>query len=561
MTLDIITRLQTELRAVFGSPVAVVRPPQLDLGDFAVPCFELAKTRGQSPVQIATEIAAAINQQLPETSAVDRAVAAGPYVNLFIKPVILASTVLELAVEPQPNNSQTALVEFFNPNPLKVMHIGHVRNAVTGESIRRLLQFSGFNTIGCSYSGDVGIHVAKWLWYFQNFTDKTIPTENFLQWAGELYVAACAKVAEQPENEAAANDYNRLIDARDKKVLADWQTVTDRSYAALAATAKELDCQIERSFRESETEMVGKEYVQELIKTGAVVQDQGAWVVNLSDQKLGVFIILKSDGTALYATKDLGLLNCKHQAFGDVGRNIVVVGSEQEHYFRQLIAAAVQFKTPLAAQTVAVHHGIVDLPSGKMSSRTGNVQSYTELRDAAVAKVKAKMAQENPSLVNVDDVAQAVALGALKFFLLHVDRTKRTVFNWESALSFIGSSGPYLQYSYARIRAVERKAAAELSGGEVKPELLTDPAERQLLLQLAGFSMSVARAAEGYQPYLVANYLLDLAGDLNHFYHIYHVVDAADPNRSRTRLALIGKVAEVLKQGLWLLGITAVEEM
>jgi len=561
MTADIISRIQAELQTVFGMPVTVGRPPQPDLGDFAVPCFELAKIRCQSPAQVATEIAAAINQQSTEASVINQAQAAGPYVNLFVKPTMLAAAVLDLTVEPNLSNGKTVLVEFFNPNPLKVMHIGHVRNAVTGEAVRRLLQFCGWQTVGCSYSGDVGVHVAKWLWYFQNFTDRHIPTDNFLQWAGELYVAACAKVAEAPEHEAAANEYNRLIDARDPKVLADWRTVTDLSYAALAATAKELDCQIQRAFRESETEVAGKEYVHELIASGKIKQDQGAWVVDLSAQNLGVFIVLKSDGTALYATKDLGLLNCKAQAFGAVEKNIVVVGSEQEHYFKQLLAAAKIFNTPLAQATVAVHHGIVDLPTGKMSSRTGNVQSYAELRDAAVEKVAAKMAAENPALANADQVAKDVALGALKFFLLHVDRTKRTTFNWETALSFTGSSGPYLQYSYARIKAIERKAAAELSGGAIAPELLTDPAERKLLLQLAGFSVAVARAAEEYQPYLVANYLLDLAGDLNHFYHICHVVDSADPNRSRTRLALIGKVAEVLKHGLWLLGITAVEEM
>lgn len=563
MTHDIFSLVKTELQSITGAAVTVVRPPQPDLGDLAIPCFELAKTRQQPPAQVATDLAEQITKHLSGISVIDRVVAAGPYLNVFVKSAALARAALALSFSPQPPRGATALVEFFNPNPLKVMHIGHVRNAVTGESIRRLLQFCGFNTIGCSYSGDVGVHVAKWLWYFQNFTDKTIPseTENFLQWAGDLYVAACAKVAEQPEFEDQVNEYNRLIDARDNKVLADWQTVTDKSYAALATTATELDCQIKRSFRESETEVMGKEYVQELIQSGAAHQDQGAWVVDLSEQKLGVFIVLKSDSTALYATKDLGLLNCKHQAFGAVDKNIVVVGSEQEHYFRQLIAAAIQFHTPLAEQTAAVHHGMVDLPSGKMSSRTGNVQSYAELRDAAVDKVKTKMAQENPALVNVNTTARAVALGALKFFLLHVDRSKRTTFNWETALSFTGSSGPYLQYTYARIRAIERKAAAELSGGTVAPELLTDSAERKLLLQLVGFSTSVTRAAEEYQPYLVANYLLDLAGDLNHFYHVCRVVDSADLNRSRTRLALIGQVAEVLKQGLWLLGITAVEEM
>ncbi|MFA6533603.1 MAG: arginine--tRNA ligase [Patescibacteria group bacterium] len=566
-------KLTSELAKVLGEEVLLVAPPRPEMGDWSLPVFALAKKQGQNPVELAKELVSRF--KAVKSSALNSAVAAGPYVNFSFPAAELAAEVLAEKICPLKKLKQKIALDVFQANPLKEFHIGHLRNAVLGESIRRLLEWQGYTTATYSYSGDVGIHVAKWLWYYQNFYEGEVSKEHFTHWAGGLYAAAVAKAAEKPEYESEIKEMNQLVDARDKKIIKLWREMTGKSYAASWQIAKELGCRVDYSFPESQCEGPGKKFVQAAIKAGKLKLDQGAWGADLNEWDLGFFILLKSDGTAIYQTKDLGLAILRNKKIGRYAKCLMVVGSEQEYYFHQLFKTFEVLGLPDAGKCQHVPHGLVSLKAGKMSSREGNVISYDELRDKTQEKVLAAINEKNPALKDKEKAARVVADGALKFSLLKVDRTRPVAFDWDEALSFEGNSGPYLQYTYARIRAVERKSLKHkniktplrfASAGQAlkqKPNhsLLNNAEGVRVIKIFGGFAEAVAKAAGEYQPYILANYLLNLSAEFNHFYHECRVVDAEQPAVSQARLALVGKVAEVLKAGLEILGIGVVEEM
>lgn len=540
-------------------------PPNIEMGDFSFACFELAKKKKESPVEAAKKLSGKINQEIKKYKILRQAQAVGPYVNFFVDRKILTKEILTGKLDFKKKKTKIVL-DVFQANPLKAFHIGHLFNAILGESIRRLLKFVGYRTVTYSYSGDVGMHIARWLWYFQNFYKGKIPEKDFTKWAGEIYAKASAKIKEKPEYQETVNQLNQLIARRDKSIIRLWRKLIKLSYRASWGLAKELECRVDYSFPESVCEGPGKKIIQKKIKAGIIKQDQGAWGVDLGE-KLGFFILLKSDGTALYQTKDLGLAELRNKKIGNYQKCLLVVGSEQEHYFRQLFKTFELLNHSDAGKCEHVPHGLVSLKQGKMASRSGNVITYAELRDETIKKVLAEINKRNSKLKNKNKTAEIVALAALKFSMLQHDRLKNTKFDWQSALSFEGNSGPYLQYTYARIESIIKKSrnqsadSADKKSKKIDYNLLTNIEEARLVKVMGKFGKAIEKAAENYQPYILANYLLDLASEFNHFYHQCRVIDSENLALSRARLVLINKVAEILKQGLELLGIGTVEEM
>lgn len=545
-----------------ATPVVLTIPPTVEMGDFSWPLFELAKSKQTNPAALAKELAAALAPEVSRSTILRSVQPAGPYLNFFVEPSLLVRQALETRYKPAKGKGKIIL-ETFQANPLKLFHIGHLRNAVTGESIRRLLTYAGHNVIPYSFSGDVGIHVAHWLWYFQKFYHGDIPKKEFTKWSGEIYTKAVNKAKENPEYELQVREVNKLLDARDQSIVPLWRRMVSRSYTDFKHIARELDCRVGKGFRESVCEAPGKKFIEQKIKAGKIRQDDGAWGIDLDQWQLGFLILLKSDGTALYQTKDVGLASLRHKVFGNYPLGLLVVGSEQEFYFRQLLKTFEVLEHPDAGRCRHIVHGLVSLKEGKMSSREGNIISYDELRDKTIAKVLSAIEEKNPGLQHKSAVAKKIALGALKFSMLATDRLKNVIFDWSGALSFEGNSGPYLQYTYARIRAIEKKAQSSKLKAQKKFDynLLTNIEEARLVRVMNGFGASIERAAHEYQPYVVAQYLLQLAGEFNHFYHQCRVVDTEHVAMSRARLVLINKVAEILRVGLGLLGVGIVEEM
>ncbi len=531
------------------------KPPESIDADLSLPCFELAKELKKSPVEIAKDLSGKLKiKHIKEIKPL------GPYVNFYIDWEKIGSSILEEILKKkekygQGSEKESVIIDTYNANPFKNIHIGHVRNAILGESVRRLLEFTGRKTTPVTYNGDVGIHVARWLLYHK-FSNETIPKKDFSKWVGQIYAASANKAKDSEEFENEAQELNRKLDKRDPELVNVWKKFRDLCYADYKKIAKEIGIKIDHNIPESTCEEPGKEKVAELFKEGKIVESNGALGVDLEKYGLGFFMLLKSDGTALYSTKDFGLLYNKRK-LGNFDKYLYVVGSEQEFYFKQLFKAYEILDMPDKGKHHHVSYGLVDLKEGKMSSRLGNVILYEDLRDEMVKMALEQIEAKNPDLKNKERVAKQVAFAAIKFQMLCIENHKFIKFDWDQALDINGRSGPYLQYTIVRANKILEK---EKSSIKFDGTLLKEKPEIELLKRLAEFPEVVKKSADSYSPYMLTTYLFELAQNFNTFYQSSPVLQA-ETKLKQARMALVKSVSIVLKTGLNLLGIDVPEEM
>jgi arginyl-tRNA synthetase len=519
-------------------------------GDFAYACFSLAKKLKKDPKEIANEMSKKLKIKF-----VEKIEAVGPYVNFYVGWGELGQELFKSINEKygSSKDKETVIMDVFQPNPFKPFHIGHIRNAVLGESIRRILEFYGKKTIAVSYMGDVGTHVAKWLWYFNKFYKGEVPKENVSKWAGEVYAEATRKVAENEEYEEEVKEVNRKLDEKDSEIMKTWKKIRDLCLKDFWKIKEELGVHLDGNFYESEVEGPGREIVQQLLKEGKAEISEGAVVVNLEKYGLGIFLLLKSDGTALYSTKDLGLNSLKRKKY-KFDKSLFIVASEQELYFKQLFKAMELFNISGWDKNVHISYGLVILKEGKMSSRYGTVILYEDLRDEMINKVREIL--KDSDIKNKEDIIRKVAFAAIKFPMLNIDSKKTIKFDWEQALDFEGKSGPYLQYSYVRAFNILNKAKIK----KYDASLLKEEIEIKLIKKIAGFPYIIKQSADQYSPNTLSNYLFELAQDFNSFYHASPVLKAEEQLKN-ARLKLVEAVKIVLGTGMELLGIPVLEKM
>jgi len=530
-------------------------PPNSKLGDISFPCFSI--TKRQKPGNVAYKI----REKLSVPRAFKKVEVMGPYLNFFLNEKIFAEEIITSSMKKsfgKGSDNKKYVMDLFQANPFKTFHIGHLRNAVLGESLRRIIEYTGNKTYSISYVGDVGIHIAKWMWYFEKFYRGKIPKKDVSKWAGEIYVKAVNKINTNEEKfMIEVNKINNLIDSRDPKILKNWKKIRDACFDDADRIAAELGAKVNRRIPESEVEKIGRTRVLNLLKTGKVKKDQGAIILNLEKHNLGVLLLLKSDGTTLYSTKDIGLISTKQKIGGD--QFIYVVGSEQEQYFKQLFKTFEILKISKESKNKHVSYGLVSLKEGKMSSRSGNVITYEYLRDTMRKKAFAGVKKHNPKLskTKLENISIKIATGAMIFGMLRYSNVKPITFDLEGALRFEGATGPYLQYSLVRSSRILEKAK-RTSG---KPDYgLFEEADMNLVRIIANFPGAVNKAKSQYQPSIVANYGLELVKSFNRFYEQSQVLNA-EPNVRRARLKLVKSFNETLKKVMYLLAIPEVEQM
>ncbi len=532
----------------------VEKPPENIDADLSFPCFELAKELKKSPVEIAKDLSSKLKiKNIKEVKPL------GPYVNFYIDWKKIGSSILEEILTKKEkygssNIKESLIMDVYQANPFKSFHIGHVRNAVFGECVRRLLEFTGRKTTTVTYNGDVGVHVARWLWYYNNFYKGPVPKKNFTKWAGQIYAESSKKAEESENYKKEIDEVNRKMDKRDPKLMEEWKKFRKLCYDDFGKIAKEMEIKVDHNIPESECEEPGKNKVKELHKQGKLVDSEGAIGIDLKNYGLGFFIFLKSDGTALYSTKDLGLRQLKSK-LGKFDKYLYVVGSEQDLYFQQLFKSY-EILGFSHGEHKHLSHGLVTLKEGKMSSRLGNVILYEDLRDEMIEMALKQIEEKNPDLKNKKEAATKVAFAAIKFQMLSIENHKFIKFDWDQALDINGRSGPYLQYTFARANSILEKSKP----GKSDSSLLKESMETDLLKKLAEFPEAVAKAADTYSPYILATYLFELAQKFNTFYQSIPVLKAAEELKF-ARLALVKSVSIVLKTGLSLLGIQTLEEM
>lgn len=570
---------------------ALAAPPDPALGDFAFPCFKLAKALRKAPPQIAADLAAALQQQ---PGLVARATAAGAYVNLGVDLGRAAGLVLpRLARGERPQGAASGvrvMVEYSQPNTHKAFHVGHMRNLCLGDSVVRILRAAGDDVVAANYLGDVGAHVAKCLWWYLDMTpDRTPPADRRGEWLGELYAAAHTQLEVWDEQSksgdaAAAEALARAkartteillkLEHRDPELSAVWRDTRAWSLAEFEEIYAWCGVAFDRVFYESEVDEPGLQLVEEYLAKGVFTVSEGAvGIVNDEIKHMPFFMLRKRDGTGLYATKDLALARLKFDEY-KIDRSIYVVDVRQTDHFRHVFLTLKKMGFSQAERCQHVPYEMVELPDGPMATRKGNVVLFRSLRQRMIETLHAGYFQKYIGDWPDDELAaaeHAVALGAIKYGMLARDVNQKIVFDLPAWLDLEGNTGPYLQYTCARAGSILSKCAevgqildpATLEGGDATlaaTAALVEPQERELVLALDRLPQALQSAAQQLRPSLVCTYAYELCKSFNRFNAACRVKDSP-PALLQARLLLVQGFQRALVELLGLLGIPALRRM
>ena len=450
------------------------------------------------------------------------------------------------------------MIEYSQPNTHKEFHIGHLRNVCIGSSIVNFYQTLGYKVIAANYINDTGAHVSKCLWAYQKFHAHESLPENKGKFLGKIYVEANRKIEENPEYLKEVSEVAKKLESGEKKITARWKKTKKWSMEEFYAIYKRLDVHFDEYFFDSDLTDEGKKIVDELLKKGIAKKSEGAIIVDLNEYNLHVSLILKSDGTALYATKDLALAIKKFKKF-KLDKSFYVVDVRQSLNFEQL------FKTlELYGFTMEMKHipyETVSRPEGTMSSRKGNVILFEDFENEMYGKVAQETKKHHPdwSEKKVSRISYNIAYAAMKYTILVHGNNTPVVFDMKKALELNGKTGPYLQYMYARISSILRKSNISVSS-QVKIEQLTLPEEKTLVFHLSKFPNIIEKSALRFDPSILAGYLYELAQLFSMFYEKIPVLKA-EKNIMKERLCLLRVVKVTLAKGFSLLGIEPLEQM
>jgi arginyl-tRNA synthetase len=544
------------------------------------------RSSGDVPTR-AQEIAASIAENLIEIEGFSQIEAQRGYLNLYIEPSAYAQHVVDTILDQGDDfgrgepKDEMVMVEYAQPNTHHSFHIGHARNAVLGESLARIVEFSGYETLRASYPGDIGLGVITCMWAYQKFYQGQEPSgvHERGQWLAKIYSDATAmfieKSGETEEDRKLRQRYEeerrtmyQQWDAGDPEVRDLWQRTRQWSLDELDEILKLLGIQIDVFFFESQVDQPAKVIVDELIDLGIAEDErpEGPVIVKI-DEKLGLKkekyrtgVILRSDGTTLYLTKDLALAKEKFEKY-NVDRSIYVVDVRQSLHFQQAFKILELWGFPQAPKCHHLAYGFVTLPEGAMSSRLGNVILYMDVVEEAYKRVLEIIAEKNPDLPEETriQVSRQVGLGAITYSMLAIDNNKDIVFDWDTALSFDGQSAPYIQNAHVRASSILRKAIRLLSQAAYDYQLST--IEIELIELLSRFPDVVQRAANENKPLHMATYAYNLAKTFHGFYHSVRVLQAETEAISDARLRITAATQQTLANTLRLLGIEAPEVM
>ncbi len=545
---------------------------------FATAAAEARLGKAVVVAQRAQQIAEMVQKGLGEVAGISRIEPVKGYLNLYFQTAEYAHRVIEAVLTAGPafgagaRSGMRYMLEFSHPNTHKAFHVGHLRGTILGDSICRILEFAGHEVVRANYPGDMGLHVIRWLWGYLNFHSGEEPSTDITKWMGEVYADAIRRLEQDPTLEAEVRALYSRWDQRDPEVVSLWERTREWSLEGFRQMYAALDVRFDVYYFNSQEEKPGKEIVEQLVRQGIATDEraQGGAVVVKIDEVLGLTreqyrtaVILRSDETALYATEDLALVKHKFKDYPDLVRSLYLVDVRQSLHFTQVFKILEIAGYEPAKQCGHISYELVTLPGNVvMSSREGTVVLLEDLLREAIARARAEAQRKNPALnaEQLDQVAQAVGLGALKYPLLARENTRLVTFDWQSALDFNGQAAPYIQYAHVRCNSILRKAGngqdALAAGSPADPE----PAEVQLIDLLSRFPGDVQRAAADYKPLTIATGAYEIAKAFASFYDACPVL-TAEPVVRAARLRLVAAVRIVLANALSLLGITAPDVM
>ena len=534
------------------------QPKSSDLGDIAFPAFSLAKVERKAPQAIAADIAEKIDQ-----SAFEKVVATGPYVNFFLDKSKISDHVIKSVItagadygQQDEGHGQNVTIDLSSPNIAKPFSVGHLRSTVIGDALSNLYRKMGYNTIKINQLGDWGKQFGLLMVAYKKWGSKEAVEANPINELLKLYVRINAEIEHNPELDEEGRKWFKKLEDGDPEATQLWQWFRDESLEEFNRIYKLLDVEFDSLNGEAFYNDKMDEGVQILEDKGLLKESKGASIVDLDDVNLPPAMIKKSDGATLYITRDIATAMYRARTYNFV-KNIYAVGQEQSNHFRQLKAVLKKMGFDWSDDMVHVDFGLVTKNRQKLSTRKGNIILLEPTLQEAISRAKAQIEEKNPELENKEEVAHAVGVGAVKFYDLKTDRRNGYDFDLEAMVSFEGETGPYVQYAYARIQSILRKANFTPSADATYS--LNDPESWEIIKLLQDFSRIVKRAAENYDPSLIAKYAISLAQAFNKYYAHTRILDESPERESR--LALSYSTAVVLKEALRLLGVQAPEKM
>ena len=484
-----------------------------------------------------------------------------------------------------PDKNEVVMVEYSSPNTNKPLHLGHLRNNFLGFSVAQILSANGYKVIKTNLVNDRGIHICKSMLAYQKFGNGETPESSGLKGdhlVGKYYVEfdkrykVEIKALEEKglSEDDAKKEAPLLIEAQemllkwennDSETIALWEKMNEWVFAGFKLTYEKMGVSFDKTYRESNTYLLGKKIVEEGLKSGVFFQkeDNSVWI-DLTEEGLDQKLVLRKDGTSVYITQDIGTAELKYNDF-KMSKSIYVVGNEQDYHFEVLFKIIKKMGRPYGDGTFHLSYGMVDLPSGKMKSREGTVVDADDLMQEMVDTARERTMElgktEGFSQVEADELYNTLAMGALKYFLLKVDPKKRMLFNPEESIDFQGHTGPFIQYTHARICSILRKAHAQGITGKTTdyPEL--QESEREVIYLLGQYPQILADAGRELSPALISFYIYELAKAYNRFYNEVNIFNETDKNAQQFRVAFSGVVGETIQKAMSLLGIKVPSRM
>ncbi len=547
-------------------------PKHEDMGDYAFPCFRLAKIFRKAPNQIAIDIV----ENMAENDLFESVEAVGGYINFKISPSKYAQSVIETILEQKDDfgsstigNNEKLIVEFSSVNIAKAFHMGHIRSTMIGNALYRMYKFIGYDAVAINHLGDYGTQFGKMIVAYLKWGDKEVIQKDPVRELVKLYVRFHDAAEQNPALDDEAREWFTKLENGDEEAVQLWQWMKDMSMIEFDRVYKMLDVHFDSFAGESFYSDKIPAVLEEMRDKNVVKKDDGAEIVDLEEYGMPPALITKKDGSSLYITRDLAAALYR-KAYYNFKKNIYVVGAAQQLHFKQWMKIIELMGYDWAKDCVHVEFGMVSLPEGGMSTRKGRVVYLEEVLLTAVDRIREVIESKNPDLENKDEIARQVGVGAVVYQELANNRIKDYTFSWEETLSFEGETGPYVMYTHARAYSVLRRAVVgfgecakmdeKIVLEDIDYSYLEDASSKDVVRLLSKFPELVLEACDKYEPSMITRYLTNLAQRFNKFYHDNPIL-VDDIQIKKARLSLVFAVEQTLKTALYLVGLAAPQKM
>lgn len=536
-------------------------PPKSEMGDYAFPCFQLAKVMRKSPNMIAEELVSKINSE-----GFEKITNLGPYVNFFVDKTAFSKATIEKVIEEGDKygssnigEGKTVCIDYSSPNIAKPFHVGHLFSTSIGNSLYKLFEEEGYNVVGINHLGDWGTQFGKLISAYKRWVDEEALEKDAIAELLRIYVKFHDEAEKDPSLVDEGRMYFKRLEDGEPEETALWKRFRELSLKEFNRVYDLLGVKFDSFAGEAFYNDKMQVVIDELREKNLLTESNGAQVVMLDEYNMPPCIILKEDGATIYATRDLAAANYRKNTY-DFDKCIYVVGSPQALHFKQVFKTLELSGKEWAKDCVHVGFGLVKFADGGMSTRKGKVILLDDLLNEAIAKTLEVINEKNPELENKEEIAKKIGVGAVIFTYLKNSREKDIIFDWKEILSFEGETGPYVQYSYARGNSILERAG-EIDLTNVDYSKLNSKEEFELIKSLENFSKNVHLAIEKLEPSVVTRYVIEVAKLFNKFYNAHSVLNLEDEELKKARLALVKASLQVIKNGLGLIGIEVVEKM